>query len=176
MSLHIHAAFEHAGVGYQVTGESIEAVQSIVNSIKGVGTGTGVGPGATGTAVGSATDKAESVKPGKSAKAEKPAASSQPAAETSKGDTAASEKKADKPASTVKPYPETDLPDRISKYLGDKVADPDGHAKRRGALVELFTSFNVKKGPELKAEQCAEFSEALAKLENTPASDEDDLS
>lgn len=118
-------------------------------------------------------ETAKDPKPGKSAKTEVPAASPPPAAEKPKADTAASEKKDEKPASTAPvEYAKTGLPEKIATYLGDKTADESGYADRRNKLVALLTSFNAKKGPELKAEQFADFEAALDKLS---APGEDDL-
>ncbi len=123
-----------------------------------------------------AAKEATSVK--KSVKTEAPAATTQPAVEQPKAATSASSKKDDKPASTAKvevDYTKTTLPNKIAGYLGDKTADEMGYATRRSNLIDLLTSFNVKKGPELKPEQFAEFEVALDRLSAAEAETEETL-
>jgi hypothetical protein len=131
--------------------------------------------GAATPAADSAAAKPETkgaAKPPKPAKTETPAASPPPAAETPKADTAASEKKADAPASAkaADTYEKTGFAEKIAGYLG--VKESEGYADRRAKLVALLTSFDVKKGPDLKPEQFADFGAKLEALV-APAAEEE---
>lgn len=180
MSLKLTAALVLAGVSYHVEASSVAELRDTIVALTNTDT-----PAVNGTVIGVAADgaKAEAKAPTKakkSAETEKPAATPSPAPETEKATaTTASEagQKSSSPttsatnsAPAVTDYLKTGIPDKIAAYLGEK--DAAGYADRRASVVALLTSFSVKKGPELKAEQFAEFE---SKLDAIVAPADDDI-
>lgn len=176
MSLKIIASLALAGTTYQVEGTSVAEVREAITQLRAADAEP------TGQAVNGVGELGKSTKTAKkSAETEKPAASPSPAPETAKADMTASEagQKSSSPTNSstsstpaVTDYLKTGISDKMASYLGEKPTV--GYADRRATIVALLNSFNVKKGPELKPEQFAEFEAAITKLSAGNAGNADD--